>query len=607
MRLSFWHRREEGRMAMPTGKTVWVLSILLLSGLFISNQAIALATPLPVADLSGADITGGAAHIFGKIQAGMRANYIYAAPNKDASVMEASFVLPAQYRESLSLHLLARRDDKDSECPVRISLNGQTILEGSRLFRADAWSWMLIPLPPDAMVSGVNRLRFENLSPQGDLGNVPWFMVARAVIAPANWKDTPGSNLIRDFHIKLPRAMQPLPHPLHRGEVPGFKIRGTKGWMWSVEQYLSEIPVLVKYKMNFLMNCYGSLADIEHYPWGSPDCNRWWEPLPEEKKAGYTKIIQACKAQKITFCFSMNPNISTRRILDYAKSTDVELLWQHYEWAQSQGVQWFNLQFDDITAGTDPAGQARMTNEFLHRLRLKNPAAQMIFCPTIYWGDGTSEADKTYLQVLARELHPDVYIFWTGDGVVGRISREAAESYRKVVAHRLIIWDNYPVNDGQQTLHLGPVMFRDPDLGEVCDGYMSNPLFPQNEINRVPLLTMADYAWNPQAYDPARSIGQAIWHLSRNQAEREALRELVELYPGMLLYGQGTGYNPVKARFETITQTPHSRSVAQGYLMMLKSVQTKLKAACGTRYQDAQKLLSEDISTIEANYQSFYE
>ncbi len=85
-------------------------------------------------------------------------------------------------------------------------------------------------------------------------------------------------------------------------------------------------------------------------------------------------------------------------------------------------------------------------------------------------------------------MHSEVYVFWTGDGVVvPRITRHAAESYKRIVNHRLFLWDNYPVNDGSPTLHLGPVSGRDPDLPSVIDGYPSNPLASQNEINRLPL------------------------------------------------------------------------------------------------------------------------
>ena len=55
---------------------------------------------------------------------------------------------------------------------------------------------------------------------------------------------------------------------------------------------------------------------------------------------------------------------------------------------------------------------------------------------------------------LGEALHPDVYLFWTGDGVViSRITRRAAESYRAVVKHRLLLWDKYPVNDAWHAPH----------------------------------------------------------------------------------------------------------------------------------------------------------
>jgi hypothetical protein len=31
----------------------------------------------------------------------------------------------------------------------------------------------------------------------------------------------------------------------------------------------------------------------------------------------------------------------------------------------------------------------------------------------------------------------------------------------------------------------------------VAAGYLGNPLHPQSQINRIPLLTQADYAYNP--------------------------------------------------------------------------------------------------------------
>jgi hypothetical protein len=62
------------------------------------------------------------------------------------------------------------------------------------------------------------------------------------------------------FQVQLPAEARPFPEPLPAGRSePGFKMRGIKGWGWTPEQYLEEIPVLAGYKLNFLMNCYLSM------------------------------------------------------------------------------------------------------------------------------------------------------------------------------------------------------------------------------------------------------------------------------------------------------------------------------------------------------------
>src|SRR5207249_9000814 len=156
-----------------------------------------------------------------------------------------------------------------------------------------------------------------------------------------------------------------------------------------------------------------------------------------------------------------------------------------------------------------------LVNELLRRLRTRDPDAQMIFCPTIYWGDGSDPGHRAYLDVIARELDHAVLVFWTGDGVVTpRISAGAGRAYRKAVSHDLFIWDNYPVNDDRPTMHLGPLTGRDPRLAEVAVGYMGNPMRRQNDLNRLALSTAAEYAWDTAAYDPEQASGRAIDRLA---------------------------------------------------------------------------------------------
>ena len=178
-----------------------------------------------------------------------------------------------------------------------------------------------------------------------------------------------------------------------------------------------------------------------------------------------------------------------------------------------------------------------------------------------------------------------------------RITRKAAESFRRTVGHRIVIWDNYPVNDRSGTLHLGPVVGRDPDLDEVAYGYMSNPHAPQNEINRIPLLTCADYAWNPRVYDPARSIGQSIFELADTPARRAVLKDLVELYPGNLISGSTmTGYNCVLEKVAALITEPGGRRLAKRFVGRVEGVAARLDREFPNRYAETKKTLAAHIA-----------
>ncbi len=414
------------------------------------------------------------------------------------------------------------------------------------------------------------------------------------------------SDIHTNLHVKLPAEKREFPEPLPAGTQPGFAIRGTKGWAWTPEQYLAEIPFLAKVKLNFLMNCYISMFDIEHHAkWYDGDANRWWEDLPAGKKRAYEQVVRSAQAHGLQFCFSMNPNLFSKRLVNDDSPDSVDLLFKHFAWMQGLGVKWFNLALDDATSGINAATQARVANEIFHRLRARDAAAKMIFCPTYYWGDGTLTNQRPYLEILARELDKDIYVFWTGDAVVGKVTRKAAENFRRLAGHRVFLWDNYPVNDGHPTMHLGPVTDRDPDLGDVLDGYVGNPLREQNEINRIPLATCADYAFNPRAYDPRRSIGQAILLQAERPAQLDVLRDLVETYPGMLLVaasGNKTGFNPVRAQMDRILAAPQSRQAALAWIEHLEKLAGRLDREFPDRYAATRKTLWEDIRAVRQKF-----
>ena len=425
----------------------------------------------------------------------------------------------------------------------------------------------------------------------------PWFFIH---IRGAGSRARRRQSFSGIFVFVIPAVQRAFPEPLPPGEKPGFEWRGTKGWAWKPDQYLAEIPYLAKFKMNFLMNCYLSLFDIEHHPhWRDGQANRWWEDLPAGKKQAYEQIVHECQKQGIQFCFSMNPNLYSQRVVNDGSPQSVEELYKHYAWMQSLGVKWFNVSLDDALQGVNALSQAGVANEIFHRLRAGDPQAQMIFTPAFYHGDGTEPKEKDYLQTLATNLDKDVYLFWTGDATVGKATRPAAESFQNISRHRLFLWDNYPVNDGRPTMHLGPVVGRDPGLCDVVDGYISNPMYKENEINRLPLATCADYAYNPRAYDPNRSIGQAILLLANTPTpQREWLADLVATYPGFLVCPGGTSSNPARERFDQILAGPDSHQAASAYLGYLRGISDRMGKEFPGQYQPAKTIVDKDIQAM---------
>ena len=405
------------------------------------------------------------------------------------------------------------------------------------------------------------------------------------------------------LRVTLPAQVRPFPEPLPPGRLgPAFAFRGIKGWDWTPQQYLEEIPWLSRFKMNFLMNCYLSLFTHEA---GEPSRNEWWKAMTDARKREYAEIIRSCRENGIAFCFAVHPQLSSPRPLDPGSGEDIDLLYENYAWAQGQGVRWFSVSFDDVGWGAGGpaaggAGHARVANTIFTRLRADDPGAQLILCPVPYWGDGSNPGDRAYLEALGGALHPDIYVFWTGDRVFAQhITRRAAEGYRRIVRHRLFLWDNYPVNDGNPTLHLGPVSGREPGLCEVVDGYMSNPMRTQNEINRIPLATCADYAYNPWAYDPARSIGQAILHLADGQEQRVVLRDLVGAYPGFLATGGDSRTNPVRARFAALQAAPGTRPAAADLVRRMEELDARLAEAFPGRFGAAKATVGGDITWMK--------
>lgn len=389
-------------------------------------------------------------------------------------------------------------------------------------------------------------------------------------------------------------------------EPKGFVLKGMKGYGWTPEVCLEEIPTMKEYGMNFFAPCYSSFFaehDVELFE-ELNGYNRWWEPLTEDLQLRWAKVVEECKQNDIIFCFGMNPMLFSPRPLDTSNEENFETLLAKYRWFQDQGVKWFYIAIDDLHLQShlkiDAVGQSLFTNRLYAALKEHDSECHMIFCPTWYRGKDVDVPEKrAYLEELAVTLDKDIFVFWVGYHTVSpSISVEDVLRYKEVVQHEMILWDNYPVNDYHNTMYVGPLDNREAGISEVLYGMMANPM-RDNRMTRLPLYTMADFMNNPYEYNPEKSIAAAIDHIAKNDTQAEILRELVNYYSSNLSQdNRSTKYNHVRNKFEKLMQEEVNAAA-----MFLDEIQGFYGRFCTTfpgDYELSKEIIARDIEWMKS-------
>ncbi len=191
------------------------------------------------------------------------------------------------------------------------------------------------------------------------------------------------------------------------------------------------------------------------------------------------------------------------------------------------------------------------------RLRREYPGVTLLVCPAYYsLPHGVlREAGETYLRTLGRALPPEVGIVWTGPGVLSPdLRREHADRFRALVGRPPFFWNN-----DLNVLHRRFLYLFDPFAagyfkglpartghGIMIDKHMEGRAksgevddAPVKQVMRVALWQMADYMWNPEAYEPERSLRRALAAVAGPAAVTSLLRvrdlywELGDRYAGL--------------------------------------------------------------------------
>jgi hyaluronoglucosaminidase len=281
-----------------------------------------------------------------------------------------------------------------------------------------------------------------------------------------------------------------------RGVVEGFY-----GTPWSHETRLEMLAFLGAHDMNAYV--YAPKDDPRHRA-------RWREPYDAAERARFAELLAHGAAAGVRVGFAISPGLD----VDYADPRDREALVAKLASLRDDGAGWFLLLLDDIPMrdGLAPR-QAALAAWLLDALG----GATLTVCPTEYVGTRRSP----YLSALGRELPSSVGVIWTGPTVCSpRVTAGDAAGWAAALGDRpLLLWDNYPVNDGAMaaSLHLGPYEGRDPALAEVVAGVLCNPM-PQARASKVALATAAAFLVSPDAYDPAAEWRAAVAEVGGERA-----------------------------------------------------------------------------------------
>lgn len=364
---------------------------------------------------------------------------------------------------------------------------------------------------------------------------------------------------------------------------PAATVRGITesfyGVPWTQDQRLAQLDFMARTKQNRYLYSPGDDPYREQ---------QWREPYPAAQRADFRALAARAAEDHVTLAWALAPGQN----LCFSSAADRTALHRKLDEMWALGVRAFQIQFQDVsysewhcsadarTFGTGPQAaaraQAEVTNAAAAYLTGRHggaAAGAVSLLPTEFYQDGATD----YRTALAKALDPRVAVAWTGVGVVpGHITGTQVASAKAALRHPLLTVDNYPVNDfAADRLFLGPYTGRQPAVATVSAGLLASAM-QQPAASRIALFTAADFAWNPNGYDPQASWQAAVDDLAGpDEPTRAALRALAANEASSALGGEESAYlRPLIAAFRAALAAPAPSGARQ-----LTTAAAKLRAA----------------------------
>jgi len=315
-------------------------------------------------------------------------------------------------------------------------------------------------------------------------------------------------------------------------------IEGFYGRTWAFETRLAYADYLVQAGLNTSIYC----------PKADPFLRkRWQQRWPAAQWRQLLQLSAAYRDRGILWGVGLSPFELYRH---YGPAQREQLQRKIEELMQLQAPLLAVL-FDDMPGDLDALADRQA--EIVGDVCRWAPGVRVLACPTYYSFDpvlekyfGRMPAD--YWPQLGRQLPATVDVFWTGNRVCSdTIATADIEAINRQLGRHVILWDNYPVNDGavrSQFLYLSKLSGRDASLRGLLGGHLCNPM--NQAILSLPALSgLAELYGNGELDDDwlRRVLGPLTWErLSRDKQVFEQLglaqmgeqrcRELARQYAG---------------------------------------------------------------------------
>jgi len=325
------------------------------------------------------------------------------------------------------------------------------------------------------------------------------------------WKDTPAGISLYGADI---------------ADYPVFPIRGVfeGGYgKWDVEGRLKVLDWMGRNKLNSYL--YG--------PKGDPKIRRRWrEPYDDLELFAFKRMIERAKQNHIQFGYTISPPLG----FEYGSDADFKVLLFKVRQMQALGVKNIVLAFDDSMGmlyskndrdrfGSLGEAEVYVANKLNKALKEYDPEIVLVIVPEIYAGVYPME----YTNTLAKKLDKDITIGWTGNEIVtpnlnGADTNKANDFYGRMVS----FGDNWG--------GMYPLLGRNPDIHNATTQFLMNPFNLQGELPipgaegasmpelmRIQGASLADFTWNPYAYDPDKTL-ERITEIYFNPEARDLFR-----------------------------------------------------------------------------------